>query len=156
MRHRSCGVLDKSNLLVNAAPCWAWLAILITWTDLPCSTPIFKTNGKDSTYPLLACILHTAALNTDPDSSPPEVKPRPMKTIYKGQKCSSPMVSTIEGGFHCTHKRKSLHTTTYASLAEKSLLFVANCTLWDLHHILIVSLIQDHLNYSSLIFAEET
>ena len=26
--------------------------------------------------------MHTDALNTDPDSSPPEVKPRPMKTIY--------------------------------------------------------------------------
>ena len=31
---------------------------------------------------LLACIMHTDALNTDPDSCPPEVKPRPMKTIY--------------------------------------------------------------------------
>ena len=26
--------------------------------------------------------MHTDALNTDPDSSPPEVKPSPMKTIY--------------------------------------------------------------------------
>ena len=26
--------------------------------------------------------MHTDALNTDPDSCPPEVKPRPMKTIY--------------------------------------------------------------------------
>ena len=32
---------------------------------------------------LLACIMHTDALNTDPDSCPPEMKPRPMKTIYK-------------------------------------------------------------------------
>ena len=41
----------------------------------------FSTNGKDSTQHLLACILYTAALNTDPDSCPPEVKPRSMKTI---------------------------------------------------------------------------
>ena len=27
--------------------------------------------------------MHTDALNTDPDPCPPEVKPRPMKTIYK-------------------------------------------------------------------------
>ena len=27
-------------------------------------------------------MLYTAALNTDPNSCPPEVKPRPMKTIY--------------------------------------------------------------------------
>ena len=26
--------------------------------------------------------MHTDALNTDPDSCPPEVKSRPMKTIY--------------------------------------------------------------------------
>ena len=26
--------------------------------------------------------MHTDALNTDPESCPPEVKPRPMKTIY--------------------------------------------------------------------------
>ena len=37
---------------------------------------------KDLMYRLLACILHTAALNTDPDSCPPEVKSHPMKTIY--------------------------------------------------------------------------
>ena len=40
------------------------------------------TNGKDS-MGLLACILRTGALNTDPDSCLPEVKPRPMKTIYR-------------------------------------------------------------------------
>ena len=34
----------------------------------------FSTNGKDSMYCLLVCILDTAALNTDPDSCPPEVK----------------------------------------------------------------------------------
>ena len=42
----------------------------------------FSTNGKDSTQRLLACIMHTDALKTDPDSCPMEVKPRPMKTIY--------------------------------------------------------------------------
>ena len=40
----------------------------------------FSTNDKDSTQCLLACILHTAALNTDPDSCTPEVKPHPLKT----------------------------------------------------------------------------
>ena len=30
---------------------------------------------------LLACIVHTAALNTDPNSCPPEVKPHTMKTF---------------------------------------------------------------------------
>ena len=30
-----------------------------------------------------ACILHVSALNIDPDSCPPEVRPRPMKTIYR-------------------------------------------------------------------------
>ena len=34
-------------------------------------------------YHLLACILHTTVLNTDPNSCPPEVKPRPMKTIHR-------------------------------------------------------------------------
>ena len=38
---------------------------------------------KDSTQRLLAYILYTATLNTDPDSCPPEVKPRPMKIIYR-------------------------------------------------------------------------
>ena len=42
----------------------------------------FSTNSKDSTQRLLACTMHTDALNTDPDSCPPEVKLRPMKTIY--------------------------------------------------------------------------
>ena len=42
-----------------------------------------STDRKDSTQHLLACVMHTDALNTDPDSCPPEVKPRPMKTIYK-------------------------------------------------------------------------
>ena len=32
---------------------------------------------------LLACIRHTAAQNQDPDFCPPEVRPRPIKTIYK-------------------------------------------------------------------------
>ena len=37
----------------------------------------------DSTQRLLACsFLHTAALNTDPNSCPLEAKPLPMKTIY--------------------------------------------------------------------------
>ena len=36
---------------------------------------------QHSTY-YIACILHTAVLNTDPNSCPPEVKPHPMKTIY--------------------------------------------------------------------------
>ena len=31
---------------------------------------------------LLACILHTAVLNTDHNSCPPEVMPCPMKSIY--------------------------------------------------------------------------
>ena len=31
---------------------------------------------------ILACILHTATPNTDPNSFPPEVKPHPTKTIY--------------------------------------------------------------------------
>ena len=50
----------------------------------PCEKQLllsFSTNGKDSTQRLLACIMHTDALNTDPDSCPPDVKPRPMKTI---------------------------------------------------------------------------
>ena len=38
----------------------------------------FNTNGKDSTWCSLPCILYTGALNTDPYSCPPEVKPRPM------------------------------------------------------------------------------
>ena len=42
-----------------------------------------STNGKDATQCLLACTMHTDALNTDPDSCPLEVKPHPMKTIYK-------------------------------------------------------------------------
>ena len=42
----------------------------------------FSTNGKDSMQHLLACMMHTDVLNTDPDSCSPEVKPRPMKTIY--------------------------------------------------------------------------
>ena len=42
----------------------------------------FSTNGKDSTWCLLASILCTAALNTDPNSCPLKVKRRPMKTIY--------------------------------------------------------------------------
>jgi len=46
------------------------------------ASSIFKQQGKDSTQRLLAYILYTAMLNTDPDSCPPEVKPRPMKTIY--------------------------------------------------------------------------
>ena len=33
-------------------------------------------------YHLLAWNLHTAVLNADPNSCPPEVRPRPMKTIY--------------------------------------------------------------------------
>ena len=43
----------------------------------------FNTNGKDthSVWHSLPCILYTGALNTDPYSCPPEVKPRPMKTI---------------------------------------------------------------------------
>ena len=41
-----------------------------------------NSNGKNSTKCLLAYILYTTALNTDPDSCPPEVKLRPMKTIY--------------------------------------------------------------------------
>ena len=43
----------------------------------------FNTNGKD-THPMwcsLPCILYTGALNTDPNSCPLEMKPRPMKTI---------------------------------------------------------------------------
>ena len=40
-----------------------------------------NSNGKDQH--LLACILPTAALNTDPNSCPPEVKPHPMKTICR-------------------------------------------------------------------------
>ena len=39
-----------------------------------------------STYYIV--ILHTAALNTDPDSCPLEVKPHPMKTIYTAM-CTS-------------------------------------------------------------------
>ena len=31
---------------------------------------------------LTSLYLHSDALKTDPDSCPPEVKPRPMKTIY--------------------------------------------------------------------------
>ena len=43
----------------------------------------FSTNGKDSMWGF--CILHTAALNTSPDSCPLEMKPRPIKTIYSMQ-----------------------------------------------------------------------
>ena len=51
---------------------------------------IFQANGKDSTtWRLLACILHTAALSTNPDSCPLEVKPRPIKAIYEGWWLSS-------------------------------------------------------------------
>ena len=42
----------------------------------------FSTNGRDSTQRFLACTMHIDALNTDPNSCPSEVKPRPMKTIY--------------------------------------------------------------------------
>ena len=37
---------------------------------------------------LLASIWHTAAQNQDPNFCPPEVKPRPMKTIYIYQRNS--------------------------------------------------------------------
>ena len=36
---------------------------------------------------LLACILHTAAQNLDPDFCPPEMKPHPKKTIYIHAQC---------------------------------------------------------------------
>ena len=55
----------------------------------------FSTNGKDSTQRLLACITHTDALNTDPDSWPPEVKPHPMKTIYRA------LISLLECAWTC-------------------------------------------------------
>ena len=42
----------------------------------------FSTNGKDSMQHLLPCILHAAALNPDTDFCPPEMRPRPLKTIY--------------------------------------------------------------------------
>ena len=61
----------------------------------------FSTNGKDSTQRLLACIWHTAALNTDLDSCPPEVKPRPMKTIY----IVHPTQQSGCGLLHCTAKK---------------------------------------------------
>ena len=65
-----CGI--KRQLYSKLSPCEKQLLLS------------FNTNGKDSTYPLLACILHTAALNTDPDSCPSKVKPRPTKIIYTG------------------------------------------------------------------------
>ena len=43
----------------------------------------FSANGKDLMKYLLACILHAAALNPDTDFCPPEVKPRPMKAVYR-------------------------------------------------------------------------
>jgi len=45
----------------------------------------FNTNGKDSMQrlPVLACSLDAAALNTDPNSCPLEVRPHPMKTINR-------------------------------------------------------------------------
>ena len=60
---------SKGSCTVNLSPCEKQLLLQYI-------------NGKGATKCLLACILHTAALNTDPDSCPPEAKPCPMKTIY--------------------------------------------------------------------------
>ena len=66
---RRASAQSRGSCTANLSPCEKQLLLS------------FSTNGKDSTYQLLACILHTTVLNTDPNSCPPEVKPRPMKTI---------------------------------------------------------------------------
>ena len=53
----------------------------------------YQSNDKDSTQCLLACILHTAALNTDPDSCLPEVQPRKMKTLTFTSSLNTPSYS---------------------------------------------------------------
>ena len=41
------------------------------------------SDGKNSMYHFLACILHTIAPNAHPDSCLPGMKPHPMKIIYR-------------------------------------------------------------------------
>ena len=130
MCHRSCGVLEKSNQIVNAAPCWAWLAIPITWTDPPCSTPIFITNGKDSMKHLLACILHTAALNTDPDFSLWKWSHAPWKPSIRDKMFLPDGVPYRRGGFHRTRKGNYFIQPHTQVLLNSH---VANCTLRDLY-----------------------
>ena len=64
----------------------------------------FCTDSKDLLQRLLACVLHAAALNTDPNSCPPEVRPHLMKTIYRSevlQPCSQVLPLLIgERKFH--------------------------------------------------------
>ena len=55
----------------------------------------------------ISLYLHTDALNTDPESCPPEVKPRPMKTIYR----SFLFVTDI----HVTH-RLLIHSSVVTTL----------------------------------------
>ena len=63
----SLKVFQKRTCLVNGG-CYLWKA---------------NARSRGSCTGLnVACILHIAVLNTDPDSCPPEVKPHPIKTTY--------------------------------------------------------------------------
>ena len=67
------------------------------------------------TQRILACIWHISVLNRDPDSYPLEVKPRPMKTIYR-LFCSSASSSrqfSIEVRLVFTHVGNKLFYSVY-------------------------------------------
>ena len=90
----------------------------------------FSTNGKDSTQCLLACILHTAALNTDPAFSLLKWSHAPWKpSISPIDSCQFCPSLSQDGSIQCNNCLQWCRHTLYTAVLQQVAVLSCNGTL---------------------------